>query len=555
MILSEGSLSMHQRNLIKFISGFKAFIYWFVLSSGLFTAIGAVENQQSPHYLYLPIAYLNSKLPVDSLIEDDDDKLALLLADGLFTRKDGPQIVPQLAEKVSWPLKGLIVKISLKKVQYVTGERLKVEDVIDSLERCIRHSSATLTPSLTKISGYNEFINGKTSHILGLKKTGDRDLIIITQEFTPFLLDDLTDSNCLIVKKRLKIAEFWSNQSKLTPEVNATTEEGPDLMDSSIIATGPYMIEKRTDNELHLIKRPFYYENFSGPEKIIVVATPDYNNFNALFQWANMVAPTTENITNKLFNQYPIQKLGSAFLIFNHQSEIFKEQLIRQLVTLSLDFNQLYKELKIAKGRQQAGLFPFGTKGFKPRSFTDQQLQAAQNQMKLLGYSEENPLVFKLMIKLSEQSENQKGIWNQIFAPLPIRLQIDIVDPQEFAKRKLEGNFEALITEVVLPRQDPRAFMSTFLSGSKWNSSKSNYQQCDMIISKGLNTHHQDDRSQIFSEAENCLFENYALIPLYSLNSEFFYIKKPWQYQGNNYYLTNPWDLRQWQNGSTKDQE
>ena len=478
-------------------------------------------NALGATHAVLPLKGIPKKIALDNLVQVDEAYVGDLIAEGLFDIGEGFQINPVLAESVSWKNDGKTLNIKLKKASFSDGQIVTVDDVTRNLLRCIKHAEEALSLALLNIEGYLEFVSGKRATLAGLKKISDRELEIVSTSPSPLLPDALTFSNCHIIKG-----------------------SGTDLL-SGALGTGAYRIDSRTSDKITLAKRTDYHRENLGPDAIEFRPTDTWGNFDALKSWATLITMEGEPGNAPDFNKFESSQLGTYQLIFNNARAPFNKEQVRQAIVAALDFHLLAAELGWSKERLQAGLFPFGMRGFKKREVNRDVAKATQI-LKQNGYTEKNPLRFTITIAKSQLAELEQKVWPRVFAGAPIVATVELLDQKSLFDRRSAGTYEALRVAKMPGSVDGHRLLTSYLSHSKFNTPRSVLPDCDKLIKASLSIANIDARYEQYERADACLMSHVTLIPLATIQPGYALLKKPWAINRESRYNLRPYNVYRW---------
>ncbi len=472
----------------------------------------------------LPLKAIPTQLPVDRLIQVDESYVAEQIAEGLFDMGEGFQLHPVLAENVSWENGGKILRIKIRSVSFSDNTPVTATEVISSLQSCIKAAESALSVSLQDIVGYSDFASGKTPALAGLKRVSDMEIEIQTVAPSPLLADNLAFSNCFIVK----------------PSKTGSI----DLL-AGAIATGPYTVKSVAPDSLVLTKRANHYRAKDIADKIVFKATDKYGDFQSLKSWANVILAEGDQGEDPAFNRSEYSELGTYQLVLNNSKTPFNKLDVRRAVAKALDIEALSLGMSWQPDRLQAGLFPFGMRGFKQRTLV-RDINGAKALLAQAGFTTKNPLKFSIVMSKSKNTEQEAKLWPKVFSKLPIQVRVELLEQKDLIERRNAGSFDALRIIKSPGSVDGHRLLASYLSNSKFNTPRSKIQRCDSLIRQALKVSVLDERYKIYEQADSCLMANVTLIPLSSVQQGYAYIKKPWKLKRKNRYYLKPYDVSEW---------
>lgn len=470
----------------------------------------------------LPLKAVPIKISIEKMVQVDETYVAGMIGEGLFNIGEGFEIIPVLAEKVSWSNDGKVLNIKLRaNASFSDGSKVTANSVLYSLHKCIKRSESALSLALESIQGFESFKNGQSKSISGLVEISESELEIRTIKRSPLLPDTLTFNNCFIFKGNAE-----------------------DILKDAI-GTGPYTVKRATADGISLQRRANYYRPFYGPERVEFRATNDWGNFSSLKNWASLILTESDQGIDINFSRAESSEMGTYQLVFNNSKPPFNQKLVRQAIENGIDFSMMAEAMNWSKERMQSSLFPFGMRGFRQRALK-RNIDLSRRQLAKSGYNEQKPLHFTIFISKSPVAEIEKNVWPGAFSKLPIKVNVVLLEQSEFVKVRNSGNYDAVRVIKFPGTVDGNRLLASYISGSPYNTARSNLPKCDDLIRKSSQNDSPDDRYRSYLNAEKCLLSEVILIPLATTQAGFAYFKKPWITTRKNRYSLLPYDLRWW---------
>lgn len=236
---------------------------------------------------------------------------SLFGTDATFT-----DINPELAETIAVSPDGLTYTIVLKEgLKWSDGEPLTVDDVIFSIESALLCSGTTnaLITSLQQIKGATEWEevgvesweNGGTHNLEGLSADGNTLTITLGNPYSSF---------------SLALTQFVIMPRHALEHLNPSTyTDGTDEMvefAQNPVCSGMYMADLiNEDQDLELIHNPYYYEEHSDIERVIL-----YGAYQTMYIDYYATSNVTEMISNRHnagFEEYVVNVLFYRYFVFN----------------------------------------------------------------------------------------------------------------------------------------------------------------------------------------------------------------------------------------------
>lgn len=471
--------------------------------------------------VFLPLATIPRSIAVDDMKQMGEGLVADPIIDTLFEMGEGFQISPVLAKSVSWKKGGALIEITLNRATFSDGSAVTADDALRTLRRCIKRTGRDELSPLQSIVGYEDFAAGRTTDLAGLTKFSEFGLRIEMTRPTPLLPDALTSDAC-----------------------DVTKGETTDLL-SGAIGTGPYKVESASEKEIVLRRRADRPAASGAPEFIVYRGTDDWGDFEKLKGWATMVVTKKDPGDAPGFRKVEYSPLGNYLLLLNNSKPPFDDPKVREAVALAVDFEALAADLGWRKERLQAGLLPFGMRGFKRRR-AKRDLQKAVSILRAAGFTDSRPLKFTILVARTDALPAEPSAWPRAFSGAPIAASVQQVPLQDMGARKTSGDFEAARVITGPGSYDGYKTLIRYLSRSEDNVPRASAPDCDAMTLKALALTDIDARNAQYGKADECLMSHHVLVPLASLEPRYALIRKPWSFVRTSRYNLSPYSVSLW---------
>ena len=314
------------------------------------------------------------------------------------------------------------------------------------------------------------------------------------------------------------------------------------------VGSGPYRIRSVTQSEITLERTPLYYTTTNGPDVGVFRKTDDFGNFERLKSWVTLAALEYQPQPEPSFSHIEFSELGTHQLIFNNSRSPFNDVKVRRAVALSIDYSTLSQSLKWSKDTLQAGLVPLGMAGFQKRNIEGRpaQLEKAKKFLMQAGFSERHPLKFTITLSRLATYSKEADLWPRLFSGVPIQVNVDLVDHAERNMLQDQGEFQAMRITKFAGSVESHRVLSSYLSGSTYNPTRSQAPVCDRLTALAISTADRDARLTIYAKADHCLIDRAILVPLASIQPGYVVLRKPWQLTRTNRYLLYPYWISEW---------
>lgn len=441
------------------------------------------------------------------------------ITESLFVISRGYEVKPELASKHWWDKDFKNLTIVLKDTSFSNGVKLNADHVISSLSRCIKSPANKASLALSKVIGYNKVMENKSKYLEGLVKINENILKIKLEEAAPLLIDELAMGTCNI----------WYGKN--------------DDLFRGAIGTGPYTVEKYSDKEVILSKRLDIAEYLESPKRIIITDLKTYERDKETYDLH--IKKELKKI--KGFKSYVRSALASEHLVLNNTMPPYNDINNRRLIEAAIDYKAVRKFFKISPKRMQKGLISYGVRGYKSRELLDRNHEKIKLIFGKFGYNSSNKLPLYLHIRNTKGGRSELYLWQEMFKNYPIDFKIVFVEANQLFNQKMNKKFMAMRVGKAAGAIDPFRLFASYHSSSTWNTAHSKQKGCDVLIENGLKIIDRDSRYNIYEKIDNCLIdENHILIPLFTREPSYVYIRNHWKLKEKNRFLIYPHQVYKW---------
>ncbi len=451
--------------------------------------------------------------PLFSSLNNPDSDLTKLIFSSLVKWQNG-KIIPDLAEKWKKDKEKKVYTFYLKKnVFFHDGKELTAEDVIFTIEAI---QDKKINSPLRK-----SLIN------LKVKKIDNYTVQFLLEKplahFENFLTFGILPKH---LWEKIPKENFISSQQNLSP-----------------VGTGPFKFKKllREDkkikkiilerNKKYYLKPPYleklnliFFEN--SEELIDALRTKKIDGFAYLRKNQEI-----ENVP-KIINSYQIPSSYYTAIFLNQKSEIISSKRIREALALSLNKEEILKKVSNGKSIETAIVNPY----FILRNRKYEYLpEKAKKILKEEGWIKKDGLLKKKekileinLVTINTLRHKEIGeIIKKNWEDLGIKINLEILEKENFEKRVKEKKYDALLYSVI-EGYDPDPF-------SLWHSSQIeeglNFScfkdiKLDALIEKIRITLDEEEKKKYYFQFQETIFKEIGAIFLYQLNFDYFQDKK-----------------------------
>ena len=353
----------------------------------------------------------------------------LLFQSLLIAEENMNNVEPDLCSEYSISPDGLTYVFHLRNDNYWhDGTKLTMEDIRWSIETSLKAKSINgyLKKGLQKIEGAEEFENGISEELSGVRIEGENLIIKITARDDDFLggLAQLAilPKHCFegVKPDNIENSSFWENP----------------------IGSGPYKVKERRDKEIVLEKNTDYNGRLPNIDiiRFVILDNPGEDSFDfAMTSDPIMVKKYMEDSSYKVVRS---NNLYYRYLMFNidgktgKTGELLKNQKIRYALYLGLDRKRIIDEV------YQGAAIPINT-GIEKDSFwyrVSEDEETNYNPEKARQILEEENFDFSETLVLTHYSHDEISLelinrivqsWNQL------GIQVDVVPIQSTQTDKM----------------------------------------------------------------------------------------------------------------------
>lgn len=439
------------------------------------------------------------------------------LFEGLYSLdKDGTP-VPAQAEKVEISDDNLTYTFTLRDgLKWSDGTEITADDFVYSWNRAIaKETAADYAYMFEAVAGYAD---GK----LDVTATDAKTLVVKLNAVTPYFLELCAFPAFFPVQKATieKNAEKW-----------ATSTE-------TYVNNGPYTFKTwEHKSKIVLEKNPNYWNvEKIGPQQITFMLMDDdaailsaYQNQTLLF------ADSMPNDEIKSLSQgadfYKQGQLGTYYVSYNTQNEYLKNPLVRKALTLAIDRDFICQEIG-QSGQVPAGAFvPIGlsdadkTKEFREvggdyydptAAANDANLEAAKQALAEAGYPNGEGLpAFEYLYNEGTGHQQVGEALQNMWAKIGVKVNLVSQEWSTFLQTRKTGDYDIARNGWLGDYNDPISFLDMWTTGGGNNDAQWSNAEYDALIKQIKASADQTERMELMHKAENILFDEWMLNPLY----------------------------------------
>lgn len=324
----------------------------------------------------------------------------------------------------------------------------------------------------------------------------------------------------------------------LVPLQKATIEKYGDewVKVNNFVGNGAYVLSERVLNEKLVFTRNSQYWN--DKETVITKATllslesatSDVARYRANdidMTYTSIPAEQFPKLKQELPNELHITRtIATYYYVFNTQKAPFNDIRVRKALSLALERDLITDKVL---GMGQTPTYTYtpnyisgGEKIVPPVYASLSQEERNKQALELLnqaGFNKQNPLKFTLLYNTSENHKKvaiaATALWKKNTQDI-VQGTLQNQEWKTFLDSRNQGFFDVARAGWQGEYNNPTAFQNNFLSNSSNNDAKFTHAEFDALIEKSYYAKTDEERSQIYADAERVLVEQYPLIPVYN---------------------------------------
>jgi peptide/nickel transport system substrate-binding protein len=430
---------------------------------------------------------------------------------------DWNDVEPALAEKWNISPDGLTYTFFLRQnVKWHDGKPFTAADVEFTYKTILTKALGSIyAKNVNMIKGAQNFYDGKTTALEGLKVVNEYQVEITLERPTaPFLLNTLTET-CIIPK------HVWS-------EVPAETLAKPATWEKNQIGTGPFKWSKfENDKFVELVRYDDYFRGKPNIEKVLMVKVGTTPEATAVALEKGELDYTTVPATeidrmNKLghLTIYTKPVYNLRFLSINVNKPYFKDKRVRQAVAYGVDRVGLCEAvlLKVCEPWNSISVTKVWYNTELPKYPYDP--AKAQALLKEAGWDANREIELSLYYN-DQLSKDYIAAVQQQLAKIGMKAKVVQLDgpgvtPYYYQDKKFDIMYAGF---GVAPDMD--VFRGTFHSEATYPSGQNamlySNPRIDELFTKGQTAQTQAERKKIYDEVQTILADELPWVPLHLL--------------------------------------
>ncbi|MTC54395.1 oligopeptide ABC transporter substrate-binding protein OppA [Providencia alcalifaciens] len=434
----------------------------------------------------------------------------------------GPEGETLLGSAISWENKDFkewTFKIR-DGAKWSNGDPVTAEDFVYSWRRLADPDTASPYASYLQyahVQNVDDVIAGKKKpEELGVKALDDKTLVLTLSEAVPYIPKLLSHPSMSPVNKKVveKFGAKW-------------TQPG------NFVGNGAYKLKDWTVNERIVLERsPTYWDNAHTvidqvtflPISSEVTDVNRYRSGEIDMTYTNLPIEQFKNIQQTMQKDLRVSPyLCTYYYEINNEKPPFNDPRVREALKLSMDRDTIANKIKGMGDIPAYGFTPPFTNGMKaekPDWYTnmtqEQRNEKAKQLLEEAGYNKSNPLKFNLLYNTSDLHKRiaiaASSMWKK---NIGAEVKLENQEWKTFLDSRHQGAYDVARAGWCADYNEPSSFLNMLLSYSSNNTVHYKNKDFDAAMKKTLQVKTDDERADLYKQAEQIVDKDSAIVPLY----------------------------------------
>ncbi|EKT63697.1 oligopeptide ABC transporter substrate-binding protein OppA [Providencia burhodogranariea] len=449
-----------------------------------------------------------------------ESSLARDLFEGLTIVGPNGEILPGSA--VSWDNKDFkewTFKIR-EGAKWSNGDPVTANDFVYSFQRLVDPDTASPYASYLQyahLKNVDEIIAGKKKpEELGVKALDDHTLVLELTEAVPYIPKLLIHSSMSPVNKKTieKFGAKWTQPQ-------------------NFVGNGAFKLKDWTVNERIVLERsPTYWDNEHTvidqvtflPISSEVTDVNRYRSGEIDMTYSNLPIEQFKSLQKNMPDELRVSPyLCIYYYEINNEKPPFNDPRVREALKLSMDRDVITYKVKDQGDIPAYGFTPPFTDGIKTEKpdwyanmTQDQRNERAKQLLEEAGYNKSNPLKFNLLYNTSDLHKRiaiaASSIWKK---NIGAEVKLENQEWKTFLDSRHQGAYDISRAGWCADYNEPSSFLNMLLSYSSNNTVHYKNKDFDAAMKKTLQVKTDEERAELYNQAERQLDKDSALVPLY----------------------------------------
>lgn len=445
--------------------------------------------------------------------------------------KDPVDLSPEPAVAESWEIldEGKTYLFHLRaNARWSNNDPLTAHDFVYAWQRALMPALGNqYAYMLYPVNNAEQFNKGQISDFsqVGVQAIDDRTLQVRLSYSTPYFLG-LLDHYSTFPLHRATIEKF----GKIDTRGSEWTRAG------NYVGNGPFILSKWEQNRVIVVEKNRHYWDAATVKLDAIHFQPvgQLSTEERMFRTGQLHITYTmpeEKIATYLKDDPDLIKIhpyfGTYFYRLNTTIPPLNDVRVRRALAMSIDRESIVKN--VTKGGQVPAytLTPPDTLGYTARAAIPYDVDQARQLLAEAGYPDGKGFpVLQLLFNTLESHQKIavaiQQMWKQV---LNIDITLQNQEWKVFLDNEMLMNFQITRASWIGDYIDPNTFLDMFLTDGGNNKSGWSNPQYDELIAKAANTADQQQRYELFQQAEEILMNEVPIIPVYTYSKV--YLQSP----------------------------
>ena len=444
------------------------------------------------------------------------------LFEGLVS-KDPQTLEPVPAVAESWEISDDLTRYVFhirKNMHWSNGEPITARDVVYSWKRLLMPKLASeYAYMLEAVVNARAFNKGEFTDFssVGVKALDDYTLEVTLNRPTPYFLQMLDHNSTYLVPQKT-IESFGKIDDRGTKWTRP----------ENIVSNGPFKLQEWTPNKVIVVERnPAYWDARAVKLDEVHYYTVDNKQTEERMFRTGQIDMTLDGqiLTDKIEIYQKEQPdhirltpfLGTYYYLFNTTRPPFDNVLVRRAFSMAIDRESITKNV-VKGGRTPATAFTApGIDGYTPRANVHFDPIMAKQLLAEAGYPDGKgfPAV-SILYNTHNTHRNVATTLQQMWKEI-LNVDITLINQEwkVYLNSRETGDFDIARAGWLADFADPTSFLDMFVSGNGNNHTGWSNTQYDRLIQQANQTANQNERFELFQQAEQILIDESPVAPIY----------------------------------------
>ncbi|NNC23270.1 peptide ABC transporter substrate-binding protein [Salinisphaera sp. USBA-960] len=447
-----------------------------------------------------------------------ESRITLALFERLVTYAADGSLTPGLAE--SWTISddGTTYTFDLRQAEWSDGTPITADDAVFALRRLLKPAIANHNANLYYPIENARAVNtgeAKPSE-LGVSAPDDHTLVIQLDNPTAYFLQALAMTEAAPLPQHLieKAGDEWAKPG-------------------TMVSSGAFTLQEwRPQAHVKIKQNPhFYNADAVSLDGVTFYPTGDasaaLNRFRAGdldISYTKVPTARSDWVKNNLGDSLRVgAKVGEYFYMFNlRDGQPLADERVREALNLAVRRKVITKQI-LGMGQHASHWYvPRGTENGTQGSLDfaeqpmKQRLTRAKRLMREAGYGPDNPLHVTLRYNTLESHKKIAVAVAAMWKPLGVEVELLNAEATVHFAAINEGDFEIARYGMIATINDPYDFLNAYAEdGSAQRSTGYHNDDYDALLKRSTQELDTERRTELMTQAEQMLLDDYALLPLY----------------------------------------